>query len=143
MQIVESTLMTILIPDKGYKIVNKNTGKCYKKVYLGKMDSVDNYGEVVDEKYICMDYVVEMDELKSSFKEINEQNEMTIDLLLLTIDEIYTSFEPLLSFIPATIDVDCKISKLVNFYTLMVKRNLKDIDDVPNLFREEVMKMLQ
>ena len=69
MQIIKSTFFTTIIPDKGYKIVNKNNGKFYKKVLLGPNDSVDNYGEVVDEKYINMDYVVELDKLKSTIEE--------------------------------------------------------------------------
>lgn len=138
MQIIKSTFFTTIIPDKGYKIVNKNNGKFYKKVLLGPNDSIDNYGEVVDEKYINIEYVVEIDKLKS----IIEQNELTIDLLLYSIDEIYTSVEPLLAMVPMIIDGDNKISKLVNFYVLMIKRDLKTIEEIPERFREEVNKLL-
>lgn len=138
MQIIKSTFFTTIIPDKGYKIVNKNNGKFYKKVLLGPNDSVDNYGEVVDEKYINMDYVVELDKLKSTI----EENELTIDLLLYSIDEMYTSVEPLLGMIPMTIETENKVSKLVNFYVLMIKRDLKTIEEVPERFREEVNKLL-
>lgn len=128
MQIIENNLFTVLIPDKGYKIVNKNTGKYYKKVYLGKMDSVDNYTEEIDEKYINPEFI--------------EQNELTIDLLLYSIDEIYTSVEPLLDIVPMTIETENKVSKLVNFYALMVKRDLKTIEEIPERFREEVSKLI-
>ena len=128
MQIIENNLFTVLIPDKGYKIVNKNTGKYYKKVYLGKMDSVDNYTEEIDEKYINPEFI--------------EQNELTIDLLLYTIDELYTSVEPLLAMVPMTIETENKVSRLVNFYVLMIKRDLKTIEEVPERFREEVRKLL-
>lgn len=138
MQIIKSTFFTTIIPDKGYKIVNKNNGKFYKKVLLGPNDSIDNYGEVVDEKYINIEYVVEIDKLKSTI----EQNELTIDLLLYSIDEMYTSVEPLLAMVPMTIDDDNKVSKLVNFYVLMIKRNLKTIEEIPERFREEVNKLL-
>lgn len=138
MQIIESTFFTTIIPDKGYKIVNKNNGKFYKKVLLGPNDSVDNYGEVVDEKYINMDYVTELDKLKSTI----EENELTIDLLLYSIDEMYTSVEPLLAMVPMTIETENKVSKLVNFYVLMIKRDLKTIEEVPERFREEVNKLL-
>ena len=138
MQIIKSTFFTTIIPDKGYKIVNKNNGKFYKKVLLGPNDSVDNYGEVVDEKYINMDYVVELDKLKSTI----EENELTIDLLLYSIDEMYTSVEPLLAMVPMTIETENKVSKLVNFYVLMIKRDLKTIEEVPERFREEVNKLL-
>lgn len=138
MQIIESSFFTTIIPDKGYKIVNKNNGKFYKKVLLGPNDSVDNYGEVVDEKYINIDYVVELDKLKSTI----EENELTIDLLLYSIDEIYTSVEPLLAMVPMTIETENKVSKLVNFYVLMIKRDLKTIEEIPERFKEEVRKLM-
>ena len=138
MQIIKSTFFTTLIPDKGYKIVNKNNGKFYKKVLLGPNDSIENYGEVIDDKYINVDYIVEMDNLKS----IIENNELTIDLLLYTIDELYTSVEPFLSMVPMTIETENKVSRLVNFYVLMIKRDLKTIEEVPERFREEVNKLL-
>jgi hypothetical protein len=138
MQIIKSTFFTTIIPDKGYKIVNKNNGKFYKKVLLGPNDSVDNYGEVVDEKYINMDYVIELNKLKSTI----EENELTIDLLLYSIDEIYTSVEPLLDMVPMTIETENKVSKLVNFYVLMIKRDLKTIEEIPERFREEVSKLI-
>ena len=138
MQVIKSALFTTIIPDKGYKIVNKNNGKFYKKVLLGPNDSIDNYGEVVDEKYVNVDYVIEMDKLKSTI----EQNELTIDLLLYSIDEMYTSFEALLTMVPMTIESENKISRFINLYTLMVKRDLKTIEEVPERFREEVRKLL-
>jgi hypothetical protein len=128
MQIIKSSLFTILIPDKGYKLVNKNTGKYYKKVILGKNDSSDNYTEEIDEKYINPEFI--------------EQNELTIDLLLYSIDELYTSVEPLLAMVPMTIETENKVSRLVNFYVLMIKRDLKTIEEVPERFREEVNKLL-
>lgn len=128
MQIIENSLFTVLIPDKGYKLVNKNTGKYYKKVILGKNDSSDNYTEEIDEKYINPEFI--------------EQNELTIDLLLYSIDEIYTSVEPLLAMVPMTIETENKVSRLVNFYVLMIKRDLKTIEEVPERFREEVNKFL-
>lgn len=138
MQIIKSTFFTTLVPDKGYKIVNKNNGKFYKKVLLGPNDSIENYGEVIDDKYINVDYIVEMDKLKSTI----ENNELTIDLLLYTIDELYTSVEPLLAIVPMTIETENKVSRLVNFYVLMIKRDLKTIEEVPERFREEVNKLL-
>ena len=128
MQIIENSFFTVIIPDKGYKLVNKNTGKYYKKVILGKNDSIDNYTEEIDEKYINPEFI--------------EQNELTIDLLLYTIDELYTSVEPLLAMVPMTIETENKVSKLVNFYVLMIKRDLKTIEEVPERFREEVNKLL-
>ena len=136
MQIIESTFFTTLIPDKGYKIVNKNTGTFHQKVILGKNDSVDNYGEVVDEKYINMDYVVELNDLK-------ESNNKTLDILLMAVDEIYTSVEPLLMMIPMPIPENGFINNnLVPFYLEMVKRELKTKEEIPERFRDEVVKLL-
>lgn len=135
MQIIESSFFTTIVPDKGYKIVNKNNGKFYKKVLLGPNDSVDNYGEVVDEKYINMDYLVELD----SVKDYNKHNDDIINILLLTINELYTSIEPLLSMVPMTINGDTTEElKLGEFYLLMVKKGLLDINNVPEKFREFV-----
>lgn len=136
MQIIESTFFTTLIPDKGYKIVNKNTGTFHQKVILGKNDSVDNYGEVVDEKYINMDYVVELNDLK-------ESNNKTLDVLLMAVDEIYMSVEPLLMMIPMAIPEDeSTINYLVPFYAEMVRRGLKSKEKIPERFREEVIVLL-
>ena len=134
MQIIESSFFTTIIPDKGYKIVNKNNGKFYKKVLLGPNDSVDNYGEVVDEKYINMDYLVELDNVK----DYNKQNDDIINVLLLTINDLYTSIEPLLSMVPAINGDTTKELKFGEFYLLMVKRGLLDINNVPEKFREFV-----
>ena len=64
------------------------------------------------------------------------------DLLLYTIDELYTSVEPLLAIVPMTIETENKVSRLVNFYVLMIKRDLKTIEEIPERFREEVNKLL-
>ena len=138
MQIIESRFFTTLLPDKGYKIVNKKTGAFHKKVILGKYDSPDNYGEVVDEKYINMDYVVELDNLK-------ETNNQTINTMLMAVDEIYTSIEPLLMMIPMPIPEDNEtpiISNLVPFYAEMVKRGLKTKEEIPKRFRGDVIALL-
>lgn len=139
MQIIESELFTVLLPDKGYKLINKTNGVCSKKVYLGIMDSVENYGEIVDEKYINMDYVVELDDVK---KEQN-QNIEDIDLMLRVMDEMYTMFEPILAMVPRTMRFeDNNESVFVNFYYCLVKRGIKDIESVPELYREQVRAKL-
>lgn len=136
MQIIESRLFTTLIPDKGYKIVNKKTGSFHKKIILGINDSPDNYGEVVDEKYINMDYVVELDELRNS-------NKLSTNTLLLAVDEIYTSVEPLLMMIPMIIpEEEQPASHLIPFYAEMVRRGLKTKEAVPEKFREGVIALL-
>lgn len=130
MQVINKNKFTILLPDKGYKLVNKQSGEIYKKIYLGINDSADNYAEEIDEKYINPEFI--------------EQNELTIDLLLYTIDELYTSVEPLLAMVPVTLSVETeeKISRFIGFYVLMVKRGIKDIEDVPERYREQVRAMI-
>ena len=127
MQIINSRLFTILVPDKGYKLVNKNTGTYYEKIYLGVNDSPDNYGEVVDEKYI--------------------NSAQAIDTLLLAVDEIYSSVEPLLMMMPIMIQEDGNddviSSKLIPFYVEMVSRGLKSKDEIPERFKKDVMALLE
>lgn len=126
MQIINSRLFTILIPDKGYKLVNKNSGAYYEKIYLGVNDSPDNYGEVVDEKYI--------------------NSAQAIDTLLLAVDEIYSSVEPLLMMIPMMTQEDGNndiSSKLIPFYVEMVNRGLKSKDEIPEKFKKDVMDLLE
>ena len=142
MQTIKSAFFTTIIPDKGYKIVNKNNGKFYKKVLLGPNDSVDNYGEVIDEKYVNMDYVVELDEVKTTVNKTQDQNEMNLDLLLLSIDRMYTMFEPILAAIPMTMSIRDDIDPMVNIYITMVQRGLKNIDEIPEVFKEQVKKLL-
>lgn len=149
MQVIENGLMRILVPDKGYKLVNKNTGRTYMKVYMGKLDSVDNYTEVVDEKYVNMDYVVELNDLKEDYSDTKEKNELSIDLILMTIDELYLMFEPVLASLeePMTMSLfnegtEQPISKLALMYVEMVKRGLKDKDEIPERFKETVNNIL-
>lgn len=126
MQIIKARLFTILVPDKGYKLVNKNTGAYYEKIYLGVNDSPDNYGEVVDEKYI--------------------NNAQAVDTLLLVVDEIYSSVEPLLMMIPMTTqegENNNISSKLIPFYAEMINRGLKTEDEIPERFKEDVMALLE
>ena len=142
MQVIDSGLFTVLVPDKGYKLVNKTTGKYYKKVYLVKMDSADNYGDVIDEKYVNMDYVVELDEVKTTVNKNQEQNEMNLDLLLLSIDRIYTMFEPMLTAIPMSMSMKEDIDPMINIYIAIVQRGLRDVEEIPERYREQVRGMI-
>ncbi len=144
MHIINSNLFNILIPEKGYKLVNKTNGKYYKKVYLGINDSVDNYAEEIDDTYVNTNIITEIDNLKGEFTDFSDQNDFTVDLLLLTIDELYISIEPILASVPMTLDYTGvgNISKFINFYVLMVKRGLKSIDEIPERFKEDVRKLI-
>lgn len=142
MQVIESQLFTVLVPDKGYKLVNKTTGKYYEKVYLGKLDLVDNYGEVVDEKYVNMDFVVELDGVKNKVVENQEQSEINLDLILLSIDSLYTMFEPMLAAVPMTMSLRKGTDPMVNIYVAIIQRGLKDIEEIPERYREHVRTMI-
>ena len=140
MQIIESGLFTVLVPDKGYKLVNKTNGMCSKKVYLGKLDSPDNYGEVVDDKYVNMDFVVELDNMKEGSK----QKDVDIDALLMVVDSMYNMFEPLLAMVPMNMSLENDMEEnpqdivFINFYVCMIKRGLKTLDEIPERFKESV-----
>ena len=144
MERIESSFFTILIPDKGYKLVNKNTGQTYQKIYLGVNDSIDNYTEEIDEKYVNMDYVVEVNEIKESMNLLAEQSDSTINLLLLTIDEMYRMLEPIFSCMPMELSVEQKqqINIFVSFYALLIQKGLKDLEEVPERFKEDVANLL-
>lgn len=140
MQIIDSGLFTILIPDKGYKLVNKTNGLCSKKVYLGKMDSPDNYGEIVDDKYVNMEYVVELSDMKENIEKTNSQNEMDINTILMAVDGMFNMFEPMLTLMPNIMSAEDnqQYQPFINFYVCMIQRGLKTIDDIPDRFKEDV-----
>ncbi len=144
MQKIESSFFTILIPDKGYKIVNKLNGQSYQKVYLGINDSIDNYTEEVDEKYVNMDYVVELNDVKESFNFFSEETFNIIDSILLGMDELLQIIEPILGFLPMTLDVEQEktVSKFVALYILMIQRGLKTLEQVPERLRADVENLL-
>lgn len=144
MERIESSFFTILIPDKGYKLVNKNTGQTYQKIYLGINDSIDNYTEEIDEKYVNMDYVVEVNDVKESFNFFSEEIFNIIDSILLGMDELLQLIEPILGFLPMTLDVEQEktVSKFVALYVLMIQRGLKTIDEVPERLRIDVKNLL-
>lgn len=144
MQKIESSFFTILIPDKGYKIVNKLNGQSYQKVYLGINDSIDNYTEEVDEKYVNMDYVVELNDVKESFNLFSEETFNIIDSILLGMDELLQLIEPILGFLPMTLDVEQEkvVSNFVALYVLMIQRGLKTLEEVPERLRMDVENSL-
>ena len=140
MQIVETNMLRVLVPDKGYKLINKSTNKMYDKVYLGINDSPDNYIEIIDEEYKTT-----LQEIANKVDDNQEGNEINIDIMLLSMAKLYELFEPFLAMMPMTLEMEEKvegINPLVNMYVCIVKRGLMDIDEIPNTFRGEVMKLL-
>ena len=138
MQIIETNLLRVIVPEKGYKLVNKENNKSFNKVYLGINDSPENYIEVVDEQFVDMKYVVEIDEIKTN-------NNDNLDMLLLSMAKIYEMVEPFLAMVPMTMSIDNEQDKpnpLINMYLNMVQRGLLSIDEVPEIFREDVKNLL-
>ena len=43
MKIINKNGLSILLPENGYELVSKLTGAHSEKVYLSKLDSMDNY----------------------------------------------------------------------------------------------------
>lgn len=145
MQVVQSDLFTMLIPEVGYKLVNKTNNKHFFKVYLGIADSIDNYIEVVDDEYVDVKYKMEMSKLKTDVINNQNSNEINLDILLLSMAQIYEMVEPILSMIPSQInesDEPVIGNPLVNMYTAIVKRGLMDVEKVPQAFINDVKNLL-
>lgn len=128
MQIINKGILSILIPEDGYELINKRTGIHSDKVYLAKNDSMDNYIEKMKEGYI------------GGLSDLKEQSDMDLKIIMDTIDGLIVLLEPILMSIPFSIDESSNnpIDKIIIFYTEMVKRGLKKVDDIPLSFRELV-----
>lgn len=146
MQIVETDLLRVLIPEVGYKLLNKTTNKQFGKVYLGKYDSIDNYVEVVDDDYVDVKYTKEMVELKEQVMNNQSNNEFDLDVLLLSVAKVYEMVEPVLAMVPMTMSMDRnnvgKTNPIINMYVVIVKKGLMDIENIPESVREEVKNLL-
>lgn len=141
MQLIETKLVRVLIPDKGCLLVNKSTNTAYNKVYLGINDSPDNYAEIVDEEYLNS-----LKEIENKIDNNQECNDLNIDVLLLSIAKLYEMFEPFLGTIPMTLDMNElsneKTNPLVIMYLHIVQRGLMDLDEIPDIFKDEVKNLL-
>ena len=128
MQIIKKCNLTILLPEKGYELINKNTGIRSDKVYMSKLDSADNYTEIIKDGYIA------------GLKELKNKNDIEMLLIMETIDSLIVLLEPVLMSIPFSIKETSNnpIEKIAVFYTEMVKRGLKDLEDVPLSLKELV-----
>ena len=128
MKIVNKGVLRILYPENGYELINKTTGASSDKIYLGALDSMDNYIEVMKEDYY------------NSIDELN--NELSNDdiLLMNTLDSLIMLLEPVITAMPMTLEEGDKkqlspIDIIILFYSKMIEKGLKDINDVPNSFR--------
>lgn len=121
-----------------------------KLIYLGESDSADNYVEIEEEPEIEIpeDLDVERPEeelngftLIEAYRELVSENKVQnelIDLTMIAMDEMYAMIEPFI----ADVLTSSKSSKMVDMYVAMVIRKLKDKDDVPIRYRDEVEKII-
>lgn len=128
MKIIKKGDLTILFPEDGYELISKNTGIRSDKVYMSKLDSADNYVEVMKQGYIA------------GLKDLRNKSDMEMLLLMETIDSLIMLLEPVLMSLPFSVKETSNnpIEKIAVFYTEMVKRGLKDLEDVPLLLKELV-----
>ena len=145
MQIIETELLRVIVPEEGYKLINKTNNKSFNKVYLGINDSPDNYIEVIDDEYVDIKYNIEINELKTKVNDNQECNDINLDMLLLSMAKIYEMVEPFLAMVPMAMSIDNEQDKpnpLINMYLNIVQRGLLSIDEVPEIFREDVKNLL-
>lgn len=132
MQIINKGDLRILLPENGYELINKKNGIHSDKVLLAKSDSMDNYIEVMKKDYV------------SGLSELKQKNDMEILLLMDTIDSLIMLLEPVLMSLPFMVDDSSNnpIGKIISFYAEMVRRNYKDLDEIPMSFRDLVKESL-
>ena len=132
--------LRILKAKEGYKVFSSNCSSYYDKIYLGIHDSIDNYGVVyINSKGETVE-VSDITRLKNSQKETDE----LINTLCLIASELYNIVE---AFIPVTMELRDEPTRtespFVMLYYTLVKRGLKDIEEVPDKFKEEVKELLK
>ena len=112
MIIDNSNGLTRILADEGKKITNKDRAFFSDFIYLGKNDSPDNYEEVGREiwKHFIEEENPDVVELQTQTKDINntinivmaaladsdKQNSSAIDTILLAINDLYKTLEPIL-----------------------------------------------
>ena len=137
MKYTEKNDLRILISDFGYLIHNKNSDTYSKKVYLGKNASLDDFEEVRDEDV--------KDFLLNKINELDEENIMQYEIMdatMLVLDGVFNCIE---SISPSAITISAdneEPNQIVNFYAIMVQRGLKDLDDIPDKYKEQIIKIL-
>ncbi len=106
MQVIKDEYITTLIADEGKRITNKKRDIFVEKIYLPPTSDINEYEEVERDlwKYFIKEENPDITELQAQNQDINdnldiimtaiadidEQNNMTIDVMLLAIDELYT-----------------------------------------------------
>lgn len=132
MKIVNKGALRILFPENGHELVNINSGIHSDKVYLGKLDTIDNYIEVMKDGFI------------ESIADLKDKCDEDILLIMETIDSLLFLLEPVLVSMPYTLNSEefNPFEKIINFYAKMIQKGYKYIDDVPASFKEGVLHAL-
>lgn len=132
MKLIKKGDLNILTPEDGFELVNKNTGICSDKVYLGKSDSLDNYIERKKENYIA------------DLSILKEQKDIEVHVLMDVIDSLILLLEPVITSIPFAISnsSNTPMDKIILFYAKMIEMNLKSLEEVPSSFRDLVSEYI-
>lgn len=140
MKLIERNGLRILVSDYGKRLYNEKIDMYTNRVYLGKNASPNDYREEIDPN-ASPDLVVELDSVHT---ENDVQNDI-IDTTMMALDEIFMIFEPLLAMVPMTISIDETEVKnpMVELYVVMIQRGLKELEDVPERYRDQVAALLE
>ena len=79
-----------------------------------------------------------LEEQIKELQEVNHQQDELINISLLATDEMYMMIEPLLV---NTLSTQSN-NKMVDMYVAMVQRQLKDIEEIPSRYKEQVKEIL-
>lgn len=138
MRCVEKNGLRILTSEYGKLLYDEKTDTYYKRVFLGKFASPDDYTEVVDPD-ASPNLVMEL----KNGEETNETQDFMIDTTMMALDELFMIFEPLLAAVPMTMNLRREeANPMVELYVVMIQRGLKTIDQVPERYRSEVQLLL-
>ena len=107
-----------------------------KVVYSDLLDNVNKYLEEIDEKYINLDVVDKINEVKTEVNDVDKKYKDDVESLLKIVDSLYLLFEPLLTLL-TTID-NSNIEKVAELYNIMVDKGIMDKNDVPKKFKKLV-----
>lgn len=89
---------------------------------------------------LSIDVPTDLASLVSTLKHENQQQDELINITMLATDEMLMMLEPLLV---NTINLNSKDNNhIVNMYVTMVNRQLKDIEEIPNIYKEKVKEVL-
>lgn len=138
MRYVEKDGLRILTSEYGKLLYDEKTDTYYKRAFLGKFASPDDYTEVIDPD-ASPNLVADL----KNGEETNETQDFMIDTTMMALDELFMIFEPLLAAVPMTMSLHREeANPMVELYVVMIQRGLKTIDQVPERYKAEVQVLL-